>query len=94
MGVIITFLLSLYLLGLLARILLPWLLKVFVGNVMRSQGMDWGGESQGESEKKKGTNGRSSSFFGRRSEGLKVRRKEGQTLSDVLGGEYIEYEEV
>lgn len=80
----------LYILKWLFRLIMPWFLKIFAKKMMKQAGFQMPeDDARQDAEKKSRTRGNSSKDFY-----LKPHRREGQSWSDVLGGEYIECEEV
>ncbi len=101
---IITIILVFWLIRWVCVLIGPWLLKTFAKQMMKKAGFDpsaFSGQSQTEAEE------RSNASDGSRTETvnsgkwwktdeviLKPTRHDGQRLSDILGGEYVDYEEV
>lgn len=92
LATLITVLLLLYVLRWLFALAAPWLVKAFARRVMRKAGFAMpGGEQERKDPGKEGA---------RRYAGsgddmvLRPRRRQGQSLSDMLGGEYVPFTEI
>ncbi len=93
LATLITIAIVIYALKFVFALVMPWLLKRFAKSMMRKAGFTPTEDTGQEADEKQ--KGRKTRFgWGRTDEVLRVRRHRGQTLSDVLGGEYISYEEV
>ena len=84
-------LIVLFILKWVARLLLPWLLTLFAKRMMKKAGFQMPQQEEPEEKDKKD---RSWWGGGGDSDSLKPRMRDGETVSDVLGGEYVDYEEV
>ncbi len=84
-------LLVLFILKWVGRLLLPWLLTLFAKRMMKKAGFQMPEQDEQEEQDKKDR-----SWWGRGddSDSLKPRMRDGESVSDVLGGEYVDYEEV
>lgn len=93
MATLLTIAIVIYALKFVFALAMPWLLKRFAKSMMRKAGFTQPQDAGRETTEK--PKGRKTRFgWGKTEEVLRVRRRQGQTLSDVLGGEYISYEEV
>lgn len=83
-------LIVLFVLKWVARLLLPWLLTLFAKRMMKKAGFQMPRQEEQEEEKK------DRSWWGRGGapDSLKPRMRDGESVSDVLGGEYVDYEEI
>ncbi len=81
----------------------PWLLKVFAKRLMKKAGFDqsaFSGASSGQGQQQEAEGDsrtetmKSGKWWKEDEVILKPSRRNGQRISDILGGEYIEYEEV
>ncbi len=83
-------LIVLFVLKWVARLLLPWLLTLFAKRMMKKAGFQMPRQEEQEEGKK------DRSWWGRGgdSDSLKPRMRDGESVSDVLGGEYVDYEEI
>lgn len=93
LATLITILLVVYALRWLFSLLAPWLVKAFARRVMRKAGFSTPGAGQGGGGRgKKERRGR---FAGSGDDMvLRPRRRQGQSLSDLLGGEYVPFTEI
>lgn len=93
MATLITIAIVIYALKFVFALVMPWLLKRFAKSMMRKAGFT-PPEDAGREADEKPKEWKTRFGWGRTEEVLRVRRRRGQTISDVLGGEYISYEEV
>lgn len=92
LATLITILLLLYVLRWLFALAAPWLVKAFVRRVARKAGFSMPGAEQEPKASGKADAGR---FAGTGDDMvLRLRRRRGQSLSDVLGGEYVPFTEI
>ncbi len=92
LATLITILLLLYVLRWLFALAAPWLVKAFVRRVARKAGFSTPGGGQGAKASAKGGSGR---FAGSGDDMvLRPRRRQGQSLSDMLGGDYVPFTEI
>ncbi len=84
METIIVAILVLYGLSIVLKLVGPWLMRWLLGRAAKKMFADVGGEpAQEKSSPRRDGNGV-----------LRPRVREGQSISDILGGEYVDYEEV
>lgn len=93
LATLLTIVIVVYVLKYVFALVMPWLLKRFAKSMMKKAGFtppDDAGQEAAEKPKRQKTR----FGWGKTDEVLRVRRRQGQTLSDILGGDYIQYEEV
>lgn len=93
LATLLTIVIVVYALKYVFVLVMPWLLKRFAKSMMKKAGFT-PPEDEGRDDPEKPKRRKTRFGWGRDEEPLKVRRRQGQTLSDILGGEYIPYEEV
>lgn len=92
LATLITILLLFYVLRWLFALAAPWLARAFVRRVARKAGFSMPGREREPKASGKGGSGR---FAGSGDDMvLRPRRRQGQSLSDVLGGEYVQFTEI
>lgn len=92
LATLITILLLLYVMRWLLALVAPWLVKAFVRRVARKAGFPTHGGEPARKTRPKGGAGR---FAGSGDDMvLRPRRRQGQSLSDLLGGEYVPFTEI
>lgn len=92
LSVVFVILIVLFVLKWVARLLMPWLLTLFAKHMMKKAGFQMPQEEEPQEEKNK--KDRSWWGGGGNPDPLKPRMRDGESLSDVLGGEYVDYEEI
>lgn len=95
LGTVFIVIIVLYLLKWLFVLLSPLLLKLFVKKMTQTYGGAQGNQAD-EPRAQRAYADDDGPMSARTKEGivLRVRRKQGQSISDVLGGEYVSFEEV
>lgn len=100
---ILTIILVFWVLKWIFALIGPWLLKLFAKRMLKKAGFDESAFSgstsgqasdKGEEEDSRTETVKSGKWWKEDEVILKPSRKNGQRISDILGGEYIEYEEV
>lgn len=104
LGTLITILLIFYIVKLLFRLLMPFFLKLFVKNINKKfenmSGQQFGGNPFGNgaysagSQYQNSTNSQEGDVSIDMTKAYRKTNDKGQTLSEELGGEYVDYEEV
>lgn len=102
MATILTIILVFWVLKWVLALIGPWLLKLFAKRMLKKAGFDesaFSGSTSGQSFKQEEEDSRTETvkngkWWKEDEVILKPSRKNGQRISDILGGEYIEYEEV
>lgn len=102
LSTILTIIIVLWVLKRVFKLIGPWLLSLIAKRLMKKAGFDQSafsgdtsGQKQQEDEGDSRTETMKSGKWWKEDEViLKPSRKNGQRISDILGGEYIEYEEV
>ncbi len=102
LSTILTIIIVLWVLKWVFKLIGPWLLSLIAKRLMKKAGFDQSafsgdtsGQKQQEDEGDSRTETMKSGKWWKEDEViLKPLRKNGQRISDMLGGEYIEYEEV
>lgn len=92
LSTLITILIILFALKWLAKLLLPWLLKTFAKRMMRQAGFNT--DPFTSTADSPNAPPRSSPRPSHSDEFLRPKRHLGQSISDTLGGEYIDYQEI
>lgn len=95
---ILTVLLVIWVLRWVFAIVGPWLMGLLAKHLLKKAGLA-GNETRSKAEKETAATGKTSTMKGDKwwkpdEVILKPHRRQGESLSDLLGGEYIDYEEV
>lgn len=95
---ILTVLLAIWVLRWVFAIVGPWLMGLLAKHILKKAGLA-GNETGGKTEKETASAGKTSTMKGDKwwkpdEVILKPHRRQGERLSDILGGEYVDYEDV
>lgn len=98
LSTILTFLLALWVLRWVFAIIGPWLMGLLAKHILKKAGLA-DKETGSKTEKETSSAGKASTIKSDKwwkpdEVILKPHRRQGESLSDILGGEYIDYEEV
>ncbi len=91
---LLTFIIIFYLISYLFRLAAPYLMKFFLKRMAKKADAQYGTNFSEDNNKDDKKNNQRRSWFSSSEVVLKPHLRQGQSISDLLGGEYINYDEV